>query len=320
MKNTPIISKLTGTFNKLGYQIKKYSPEICVAFGVVGVVASTVMACKATTKVSEILDETKENLDVIHKGMEDGNINGKEYTKEDGKKDLAATYVQTGIAFVKLYGPSVVLGGLSLTSIVASNRILRRRCGALAAAYATVDRSFKEYRGRVSERFGKDVEQEIRYGIKHKEIEETVVNEDGTETTVKKTVSTIDPELAVNCSPYAKFFDEASPYWEKDAEYNLMFLQAEQNYANDLLKSQGYLFLNDVYKRLGLDTTKAGQVVGWIYDKNGPIDDHDNYVDFGIFTNDRERTRAFVNGHERSILLDFNVDGNIWDRNSWATY
>lgn len=318
MKNNQLMNTISGAFNKVGFQIKKHSPEILVAAGVVGVVASAIMACKATTKVSEILDETKNTLDTIHTGVKDGNINGKEYTEEDGKKDVVATYVQTGVKFVKLYGPSVVLGGLSIASIVSSNHIMRKRCAGLAAAYATVDHSFKEYRGRVADRFGEDVEREIRYGIKAKEIEETVTNEDGTETVVKKTVSTIDPSIAVDCSPYAKFFDAASPHWDKDPEYNLMFLKAEQNYANDLLRANGHLFLNDVYKRLGIPTTKAGQVVGWIYDKDNP--DDDCYVDFGIFTSDSQATRNFVNGTENVILLDFNVAGNIWDRNSWESY
>lgn len=316
MKNNKLMNKIGGTFNKMGFQLKKHSPEILIAVGVVGTVASAVMACVATTKVSDILDEAKTSLDIINTGKKDGQINGHEYTEELAKKDAVATYIQTGGKIAKLYAPSVVLGALSITSIVTSNNILRKRCGALAAAYATVDKSYKEYRSRVAERFGETVEREIRYGIKTKEVEETVVGEDGSETTITKTVSAIDPETAVNCSPYAKFFDEASPYWEKDAEYNLMFLKAEQNYANDLLKSRKYLFLNDVYKRLGIPETRAGQVVGWIYDEKNPVGD--NYVDFGIFTSDNERTRDFVNGYERSILLDFNVDGNLLDRNAWA--
>lgn len=317
MGNTQIINKIGGVFHKVGFQLKKHSPEILVAAGVVGVVASTIMACKATTKVGAILDETKDTLDIIHTGMENGEINGVEYTEEDGKKDVVATYVQTGIKFVKLYGPSVVLGGLSLASILTSNHIMRKRYAGLAAAYATVDKGFKDYRGRVTERFGADVEREIRYGIKATEVTETVVNEDGTESTVTKTIKTLDPETAVNSSPYAKFFDQASPYWEKNAEYNLVFLRAEQNYANDVLRAKGYLFLNDVYKRLGIPETQAGQVVGWIYDEEHPVGD--NFVDFGIFTSDREKTRDFVNGYENCILLDFNVDGNIWKRNQWET-
>lgn len=317
MKNTNLMSKVSGTFYKVGFQLKKYSPEIFIAAGVIGVVTSAIMACKATTKVGDVLDEAKDTLDTIHTGVENGEINGQEFTEEMGKKAVVAAYVHTGAEFVKLYGPSVVLGGLSLASILTSNNILRKRNVALAAAYATVDKSFKEYRGRVTDRFGEEVEREIRYGIKKKEIEKTVVNEDGSETVVKETVDVIDHEAAVNCSPYAKFFDEASPYWEKDAEYNLMFLKAEQNYANDLLKSKKYLFLNDVYKRLGIPETRAGQTVGWIYDEENPVGD--NYVDFGIFNCMEEKVRDFVNGYERSILLDFNVDGDIMKRNSWAT-
>ena len=43
-------------------------------------------------------------------------------------------------------------------------------------------------------------------------------------------------------SVYARFFDEASPCWTKDSEQNLMFLKLQEQYANDKLKQQGYLF------------------------------------------------------------------------------
>ena len=317
MKNANLMNKVSGTIHKVGFQLKKYSPEIFIAAGVIGVVASTIMACKSTTKVSKVIDDAKENLDIIHAGAEKGELGGQEFTEDDAKKAVVAAYVHTGVEFAKLYGPSVVLGGLSLASILTSNNILRKRNVALAAAYATVDKSFKEYRGRVTDRFGEEIEREIRHGVQKKEVEKTVVNEDGSETVIKETVDVIDREAAVNCSPYAKFFDEASPCWEKDADYNLMFLKAEQSYANDLLKSRGYLFLNEVYRRLGIPETRAGQTVGWIYDEKNPIGD--NYVDFGIFNYTEEKARDFVNGYERCILLDFNVDGDIMKRNSWAT-
>lgn len=110
-------------------------------------------------------------------------------------------------------------------------------------------------------------------------------------------------------SIYARFFDESSSVWSKDAEQNLTFLKLQQQNANAKLKVQGYLFLNDVYDMLGIARTKAGQVVGWVYDENNTRGD--NYVDFGIY---KDGNRTFVNGYERSILLDFNVDGNILDR------
>ena len=113
-------------------------------------------------------------------------------------------------------------------------------------------------------------------------------------------------------SDYARYFNEGCVGWTTDAEYNLMFLRDQQRYANDLLKSKGHLFLNEVYDLLGIPRTKAGQIVGWIYDEKHP--NGDNFVDFGIYDTNKTANRDFVNGYERTILLDFNVDGNIWDQ------
>lgn len=311
MSNTAIMTKVTGTVSKVGFKFKKYSPEILIVAGVIGTVASAVMACKATTKVSEILDETKDNVSKIHDCAADqGLVESGQYTPEDAKKDLAIVYVQTGVKLAKLYAPSVALGVLSIGSILASNNILRKRNVALAAAYATVDKSFKEYRNRVIERFGKEIDRELKYNIKAQKIEETVVDEEtGKEKKVKKTIEVVDPNHMY--SEYARFFDDGCKGWEKDSEYNLMFLRAQQQYANDLLRSRGHLFLNEVYDMLGIERTKAGQVVGWVYDPENPVGD--NYVDFGMYDINKPKARDFVNGYERVILLDFNVDGNIWD-------
>lgn len=309
MKKAEIMNNVTRTFNRVGFKLKKHSPEILVITGVVGTVASAVLACKATTKVSTILDNAKKNIDDVHYVLDNPDIAPEGYTQEDSKKDLAIVYTQTGIELAKLYAPSVILGVLSITSILAGNNILRKRNVALAAAYTAVDNSFKDYRKRVVERFGEELDRELKYNIKAKEIEETVTNEDGTETTVKKTVTVADNPNGY--SDYARFFDAGCNGWDKDAEYNLMFLKHQQNQANDLLRAQGHLFLNEVYDMLGIPRTKAGNVVGWVYDEKNPIGD--NFVDFGIYDIHKEKARDFVNGYERSILLDFNVDGNIWD-------
>lgn len=307
MKNNEIMNTITRKFHRIGFQLKKHSPEILVIAGVVGGVTSAVMACKATTKAGDIIEDTKSQLDIIHKGMEDGNIRGVEYTKEDGTKDLTIVYTQTAVKFIKLYGPAVALGTVSIVSILAGHNITRKRNLALTAAYATIDNSFKQYRNRVIERFGEELDRELKYDVKTKEVEETVVNEDGTESTVKTTVNVIDPNTI---SDYSRIFDECNPSWSKSPEHNLVFLKQQQNYANDLLKSRGHLFLNEVYDMLGFPRTQAGQIVGWVYDDVNPVGD--NFVDFGIYNLDSERARAFVNGYERSILLDFNVDGNVW--------
>ena len=304
MKNkTEIMKSVNGVTSKAVMKLKKHSPEILVVAGIAGTVVSAVLACKATTKVAEILDETKGTLDTIHEGMETGAINGQEYTTEDGKKDTVVVYAQTGMKLAKLYGPAIILGTLSITSILASNNILRKRNVALGAAYAAIDKSFKEYRGRVIERFGEQVDTELKYGIKAKKFEEIEVDtETGKEKKVKKTVMVADPNLQ---SDYAVYFDSKSRNYETNPDYNRMFLKAQQAFANDKLQTRGHLFLNEVLDDLDLPRTPAGQIVGWT--KDGP----DGYVNFRIVEVERETEDG---RHEPALLLDFNVEGNIWEK------
>lgn len=304
MKNkTEIMKSVNGVASKTVMKLKKHSPEILVVAGIAGTVVSAVLACKATTKVAEILDETKGTLDTIHEGMETGAINGQEYTTEDGKKDTVVVYAQTGMKLAKLYAPAIILGTLSITSILASNNILRKRNVALGAAYAAIDKSFKEYRGRVIERFGEQVDTELKYGIKAKKFEEIEVDpETGKEKKVKKTVMVADPNLQ---SDYAVYFDSKSRNYETNPDYNRMFLKAQQAFANDKLQTRGHLFLNEVLDDLDLPRTPAGQIVGWT--KDGP----DGYVNFRIVEVERETEGG---RHEPALLLDFNVEGNIWEK------
>lgn len=300
MKIEKITLALDRRLGRMGLRLRKHAPEILMVAGAVGAVAGTVMACFATTKISTILDKTKEDLNTIH------TYEREDYTEMDRKKDLTITYAKTGVRLARLYAPSALLSVLSVTCMVGSHHILTKRNVALAAAYATVDKSFKEYKKRVAERFGENVEKELRYNIKAKKFEETIIDENSGEE--KKTESTVDI-AAPEYSGYARFFDESCENWEKNAEYNLSFLTAQQRYANDLLRSRGHLFLNEVYDMLGIPRSSAGQVVGWVYNEKNP--NGDNYVDFGIFNANREPVRDFVNGYERAILLDFNVDGYI---------
>lgn len=307
MNKTEIMANLTRTFNRTGLKLKKHSPEILLAAGVVGVVTSGVMACKATLKVEEIVDDAKHKIDTIHEVSADPTM-AEKYSEEDSKKDLAIVYTQTAVKFIKLYGPSVALAGVSIGCMIGSNRILNKRNVALAAAYATVDKGFKEYRGRVIERFGKELDKELKYGIKAKEIEEVSVDEKGKEVSTKSTVEVMDPN---SYSPYSIIFDDGNTGWDPDPELTKYFLIQQQNWANDRLKNKGHLFLNEVYDMLGAKRTKAGAQVGWVYDEKNPVGD--NYVDFGIFDIYNPKSRDFVNGYEKVIVLDFNVDGVILD-------
>lgn len=306
---TELISKVSRSFHKAGFKFKKHSPEILAVTGVVGVVASAVMACKATTKVNDIVDEAKETIDKIHDSVGKGlhTSDGEEYTEEVAKKDLTIVYAQTGLKFVKLYGPSVALGVASLACLLGSNHILRKRNLALAAALTNVATSFKEYRGRLVDRFGKDLDRELRFGIKAKEVEETVVDENGKETTVTKTVEVVDPNTAH--SLYSIVFCEGNTGWTRNAELNKVFLIQQQNWANDKLKMNGVLTLNEVYDMVGAPRTAYGQIAGWVWTEDGTIGD--NFVDFGLFDVNNEKACDFINGREKSIILDFNCIGNI---------
>ena len=306
-----LMNKVSRSFHKVGFKLKKHSPEILVVAGVVGIVTSTVMACKATTKVNDIVDEAKETVDTIHNSVGKGlrTSDGEEYTQEVANKDLAIVYTQTGWKFVKLYGPAIALGVASIGCMIGSNQILRKRNVALAAAFTAVDTSFKEYRGRLIDRFGKDLDRELRFGIKAKEVEERVVDENGNETTVTRTVEVVDPNVAH--SMYSVVFCEGNTGWTKNPELNKVFLIQQQNWANDKLRLKGYLTLNDVYEMVGAPTTSYGQIAGWVYTEDGSVGD--NFVDFGIFDVNNEKACDFVNGRERSIILDFNCIGNILD-------
>ena len=153
------------------------------------------------------------------------------------------------------------------------------------------------------ERFGEEVDKELKYNIKAKKFEEIEVDsETGKEKKVKKTVQVTDPNLQ---SDYACYFDERSRNYETNNDYNMMFLKAQEAFANDKLKVRGHLFLNEVYDDLDLPRTPAGQIVGWTAD--GP----DGYVNFRIVEVERETEDG---RHEPALLLDFNVEGNIWDK------
>lgn len=306
MKNN---GKLSRAFHKAGLKLKVHSPEILVAAGIVSTVAGAVLACKATLKVNEVLDEAKTNIEAVHEAKENGKTEaGIVYDEQDAKKDLTIVYTQTGVKLIKLYGPAILLGTLGIASIVKSTDILKKRNIALAAAYTAVDKGFKEYRGRVVERFGKEIDHELKHGIKAEVIEKRVVDENGNEKVETETVKVYDPN---NYSPYSIVFDDGNTGWNPDPELTKAFLINQQNYANEILQNRGYLFLNEVYKMLGARQTKSGQVVGWYYDEKNPTGE--NFVDFGMFDIYNPKARDFVNGLEKVIVLDFNVDGNIMD-------
>lgn len=300
-------SSAIGFVSKAGLKLKKHSPEILVVSGVIGMIGTVVTACKATTKIDAVIEEAKEKVDQIHDISEREDM-AQKYNKQDRQRDLTIVYTQTAVKFAKLYWIPIVLGITSTASILAGHGILKKRNAALAAAYAAIDTSFKDYRGRVIERFGEKVDYELKHGIKAEKVSEALVTDENGNQHVEQAY--IDGQPAP--SGYAKIFDETNPHWERDSDYNQMFLVGRQKDANNKLRTQRYLFLNEVYSMLGFPETKAGQVVGWIYDPDDRT--RDNYIDFGLFDPRNGKAKDFINGFEKSVILDFNVDGVIYDK------
>jgi len=309
MRLNDIKTVVTRGFHKGVFNVKKHSPEILVVGGVVGVVTSAVMACKATTKLNAILEEAKASKETIieYSKTEEGTA---KYTEEECAKAVGLVTVKTGLEVAKLYAPSVVLGGLSIACIFAGNNIIRQRYASLAAAYAAVDKGFSDYRGRVIDRFGKEIDKELKYNLKTKEVVEEVVNEDGSVSEVVTNKDVMSAETSsdlASFSPYSRFFDDGCKGWTKSPDLNYTFLLQTQKFANRKLKDRGYLFLNEVYDMLGIPHTMKYHTIGWLYQGEG-----EGHVDFGLTDIHREKTRDFVNGYENVILLDFNVDGDIY--------
>lgn len=265
---------------------QKHAPSILFVGGVAGVVVSTVLACKATLKLETVLEEAEYKAGLAKE------LKHSEYSEEDRKKDLLLIYVQTATEITKLYGPALIVGVASIAALTKSHQILSRRNVALTAAYAGMEKAFKEYRGRVVAEVGEERESDIYNSVETRDI----ISDKGKVEKLK---------VKTTGSPYAVMFDEYNKNWQTTPEYNAFFLRARQNIANDQLRSRGHLLLNEVLRGLGLPETSAGCVVGWVWN-NG-----DNYVDFGM--GDWPSAGDYVHGTEGAILLDFNVDGVVYD-------
>jgi len=276
--------------------LQKSSPQILFGAGIVGVVSSTVLACRATLKAEETLQTHQERM-ILVKTMEIT----PEFTEKQQKKEVTIVYTKTVMEMMKLYAPAFVVGGLGIAALTSSNRILTRRNAGLAAAYKALDTGFKQYRARVVERFGEDTDRDLRYDSQTVEVRNEKT----------KRMNQVQRAGPAGESVYARFFDQLNPNWSPDPEFNLVFLNCQQQWANELLRARGHVFLNDVYDSLGIPRSGAGAVVGWVVNRDG---EGDNFISFGIFDGKTQEIRDFVNGYEGSILLDFNVDGVVYDK------
>lgn len=293
------ISKFAG---RTGLKIQKYSPELLLVGGIVGIGGTIILACKATLRAEEVIDRHNQKMAEAKEAAELADEND----NYDIRREKALVTGETALGFAKLYAPTVALGTLSIAMILVSNNIMKKRYLGVVAAYNAVSGAFDTYRARVREELGDDMDRHFRYGTTKEKITVEETDENGKTKKVKKDAENVTGPLAP--SEYARFFDNDNPNWDENPTFSLMFLKSQENYATDLLRTRGHVFLNEVYDALGFEHTQVGAVVGWV------LGEGDDYVDFGLTDQNSDSVRRFVNGKENIVLLDFNVSGVIWDK------
>ena len=315
--NNKLVESIGGVLAKKGslalLKLKNVSPEILIGAGIISIVAGTVLACKATLKVDDILDEHERNMLAINTAHEEV----KDFIDDDVRQEKALTYFQTGKSFLKIYWPSAVLMGGGIIFLISSHGIMRQRNAALAAAYSVIDTAFREYRGRVVDELGADKDFHFMHNTTYETITEETTDESGKKKKTKKEIQVLNEDGGT--SMYARWYAKqewdikdgsytGSSQWVNNPDYNATNLILKNSMLNDTLKARGYLFLNDVYEELGFPRTKAGQIVGWVWDGDG-----DNYVSFGPEVDGliNKTKTSIIYRPGGSILLDFNVDGPI---------
>lgn len=305
MKKTELATKAGQILVKTKLGIKKHSPEILVVTGIGTGIVAAIIACKQTIKANDIVAGARKSLQNIEDVKELAANNEVEYTEENEQEDRKTIGMQVTVGMVKTYALPVGLGILSITCILAGHHILKKRNVALAAAYSALSTDFMNYRKRVVDKYGKDVDFMLKNGLEKQIVANQVVDPETGE--VKETKEEVLTYEGDKLSQYARVFDEVgSTQWTPSADHNRAFLLMEQNYFNERIRTRGYIFLNEVYERLGFRPTKAGSVVGWVYQNA----DYEG-IDFGIFTAHTQKAAEFLEGTEPSIILDFNVQGDI---------
>lgn len=138
--------------------LRRNSSTILTCVGAFGVVATTVMAVKATPKALTLIEKAEEEK-------------GEELTKWETVKIAGPTYI-----------PTIITGAATIACIFGSNLISKHQQAALVSAYALLDSQYKEYRDKVDELYGEEAGKNVRAEIvKDKYTGDEVLLDDGTE-------------------------------------------------------------------------------------------------------------------------------------------
>lgn len=270
-----------------GLKLRKQSPTIMTVVGVAGIVAAGAFACyqtyKKLPKAIEDFKDNRESNEIAKKTFSES-----DYSEADYKRDVALTYFYLAKDLAKIYAPSISVAALGIYGIGKGHGIMLQRVANLASTLQLLQEAYNQKNELEKAAIGEKANESLNRSLEPS----------------KKPVT--DTRVHAALSPYAQIYDESSKCWDPDRDYNILYLKAQQNLANDLLKSRGHVFLNEVYDMLGLDRTPAGAVVGWT-----KFGDGDKFIDFGMdFWENDPNDPDHVPGR---WILDFNVDGVIYE-------
>lgn len=195
--------------------IKRNGATILTCVGGIGVVATTITAIKAGQKATLRLNEAR---------------------KEKGEELTPLEKVQVA---GPIYVPPILLGASTIACIFGANVLNKRQQAGLASAYALLDNSYKEYKAKVKELYGKDADGNIKADIVKDKYEYYHAS------------SEKDTQL---------FYDEFSGrYFESTMERVL----AAEYEINRIIAQDCGVFLNEFYELLGIETVDYGDYLGW---------------------------------------------------------
>ena len=325
MNLSSITQTLTKSFYKVKFQLIKHAPDILVVGGVGAMVAGTGLAIKSTLDASEVLTAAEDELAVID---DDASLMTSDEDRKEIVKSKSKVYIHYGLELAKIYVPSLVATAGGAVAIFSSHSQMKDRNIALAGSYAALSQAFQAYRKRVADEVGTDVEQKIAYDIRSKKVQDS---ETGKTKEVKYSGLLDDPNLSMYAVPFksvTRFVNDATGEAEQwhndyannnvDDNYKLAFLKSREAYLNLKYETCGYLFLEDVYKELGLldhgtEATRAARVVGWIANPHGADPVHKisffSYIPEGV--DPYESPEYILRDADGDMILDFNVDGMI---------
>lgn len=287
------------------FYIKKNSPEILVGAGIATLIGSLVYTVIGTLNTGVEVTNAVCELDEIE--------NDDSLMEEERRKKKHGIYIHAGLNIARNYAPAVTLATVSAGCLIGSNAIMRRRAFSLAAAYSALDTTFSDYRTRVINEYGEDVDKKMRYGLTTKEVEVEQIDEETGE--VVKTKATVtDADESATTVWYKRQYELSdgtvivNPNWQPNKDLNATFVLAQIAWFNGRLSRGEHVWQDDIYKELGIPVDgyrQEAHVLGWTPDKNG-----EKYIKCRLYN--KEESGEFISNDDGDLLLAFNPDGMLY--------